>query len=152
MHRDRADRSRFLNEILSSIITEAGVSFSPSPENKMYKIVPGLRRVRISQPAPLLFKHSDVMAATITNEVIVFHCAGRQCNVPVGLKNTPWPKGEENTLVWLKSHCVSAVAIVCMYCRVYRTILWRPDSIQNETCEKVVSAQLLPNCEDHKSG
>lgn len=106
----------------------------------MYKIVPGLRRVRISQPAPLFFKHSDVMAATITNEVIVFQCEGRQCNVPVGLKNTPWPKGEGNTLVWLKSHCVSTVAIVCMYCRVYGTILLRPDCIQNGTSKMVVSA------------
>lgn len=117
----------------------------------MYKLVPGLRRVRISQPAPLLFKHSDVMVAIITNEVTVFHSEGRQCNVPVGLKNTPWSKGEENTLVWLKSHCVTTVAIVCMYCRAYITILLCPNGIQKRTSEKV-AAQLLPNSEGYKSG
>lgn len=74
-----------------------------SPEKKMYKQVPDLRRVTISQAAPLLLKHSDVMAAIITNEVTIFHSEGRQCNAPDGLKNTPWPKKRENTLVWLKN-------------------------------------------------
>lgn len=48
----------------------------------------------------MLFKRGEVMAAIITYEVTVFHSEGRQCNVPVGLKNTLWPKGEEHTIVW----------------------------------------------------
>ena len=57
----------------------------------MYKQVPGLRCVRISQAGPLLFKHSDVMAAITTNEVIVFQSEWGQYNVPFGLKNTLTP-------------------------------------------------------------
>lgn len=65
----------------------------------MYKLVPGLRRVRMSKAAPLFFRHSDVMAEIIMNEVTVFLSEGRQCNVPAGLKHELRPKGEENTFV-----------------------------------------------------
>lgn len=54
----------------------------------------------MSKAAPLFFRHSDVMAEIIMNEVTVFLSEGRQCNVPAGLKHELWPKGEENTFVF----------------------------------------------------
>ena len=79
---------------------------------KMQKRVSGLRRVRLSQAAPLFFKDNDVMASIMTNEVTVFHSEWRQWNVPVGLKKTLSPAGEDNTRIWFKCRCVSTVAMV----------------------------------------
>ena len=80
-------------KIISPRIAAEGLRCSLSHDKKMYELVPGLRCVRMGRAAPLFFKHSDVMAAIITNEVTVIHSEWRQCNVPIGLKNTLWPKG-----------------------------------------------------------
>lgn len=48
-----------------------GLKLESGSLTRAYKLAPDLRRDRNSRAAHLLFKHADVMAVTLTNELTV---------------------------------------------------------------------------------
>lgn len=80
----------------------------------------GLKCVGMSQAAPLLFKHSDVLAAIITSEVTRLQSEGKQCN---GLETHQDQKGGETNMY---GQSLSAIHMyLCSTCLVL-TILFYP--------------------------